>query len=75
MRDPRDKFRPVDTVEAAAGIRLASPDLAGVLPGSTVYVAKNTSEIEKFTAEIKAEMKSVFLDTAHVLDLAYFFCI
>ena len=64
MRDPRDKFRPVDTVEAAAGIRLASPDLAGVLPGSTVYVAKNTSEIEKFTAEIKAEMKSVFLDTA-----------
>ena len=35
-----------------------------MLPGSTVYVAKNTSEIEKFTAEIKAEMKSVFLDTA-----------
>ena len=64
MRDPRDKFRPVDTVEAAAGIRLASPDFAGVLPGSTVYVAKNTSEIEKFTAEINAEMKSVFLDTA-----------
>ena len=64
MRDPRDKFRPVDMVEAAAGIRLASSDLAGVLPGSTVYVAKNPSEIEKFTAEIKAEMKSVFLDTS-----------
>ncbi|MDI1495025.1 MAG: Translation initiation factor aIF-2 [Cenarchaeum symbiont of Oopsacas minuta] len=64
MRDPRDKFRPVESVHAAAGIRLASPDLAGVLPGSTVYVAKNTFEIEKFTAEIKAEIKSVFVDTS-----------
>ena len=63
MRDPRDKFKPVDTVEAAAGIKIASPDLEGVLPGSTVYIARNDSEIESFKQTIEAEMKSVFVKT------------
>lgn len=63
MRDPRDKFKPVDEVQAAAGIKIASPDLDGVLPGSTVYVAKNESEISEYKKAIEAEMKSVFIDT------------
>ena len=63
MRDPRDKFKPVENVEAAAGIKIASPDLEGVLPGSTVYIAKNDSEIENFKKTIEAEMKSVFIAT------------
>ncbi len=63
MRDPRDKFKPVTHVDAAAGLKIASPDLEGVLPGSTLYVASNESEIEKFTNLIESEMKSVFVDT------------
>lgn len=63
MRDPRDKFKPVDTVEAAAGIKIASPDLEGVLPGSTVYVASDSSKIDEFKTIIESEMKSVFVDT------------
>ncbi len=63
MRDPRDKFKPVDEVQAAAGIKIASPDLEGVLPGSTVYVAKNESEISEFKKIIESEMKSVFIET------------
>ena len=63
MRDPRDKFKPVAQVDAAAGLKIASPDLEGVLPGSTLYVATNDAEIEKFTNLIEAEMKSVFIDT------------
>ena len=39
MRDPRDKFKPIDEVKAAAGIKIASPDLDGVFPGSAVYSA------------------------------------
>ena len=62
MRDPRDKFKPVDEVQAAAGLKIASPDLEGVLPGSTLYIARNQSEVEKFIEKIKAEMKSVFID-------------
>lgn len=63
MRDPRDKFKPVDLVEAAAGIKIASPDLEGVLPGSTVYITNDDSKIEEFKKIIESEMKSVFVDT------------
>jgi translation initiation factor 5B len=63
MRDPRDKFKPVDKVDAAAGLKIASPDLEGVLPGSTLYVASSPSDIEKYTKLIESEMKSVFVDT------------
>jgi translation initiation factor 5B len=63
MRDPRDKFKPVDTVLAAAGIKIASPDLDGVLPGSTVYVTNDESKTEEYKKIIESEMKSVFIDT------------
>ena len=63
MRDPRDKFKPVDKVQAAAGLKIASPDLEGVLPGSTLYVASNQAEVAKYTKLIESEMKSVFIDT------------
>jgi translation initiation factor 5B len=63
MRDPRDKFKPVDQVDAAAGLKIASPDLEGVLPGSTLYVASSNEDVKKYTQLIESEMKSVFVDT------------
>lgn len=63
MRDPRDKFRPVNEVFAAAGIKIASPDLEGVLPGSPVYASSDESKIEEFKKLIESEMKSVFVKT------------
>ncbi|WP_083879820.1 translation initiation factor IF-2 [Nitrosopumilus sp. SJ] len=63
MRDPRDKFKPTPQVDAAAGLKIASPDLEGVLPGSTLYVATNDEEIAKYTTLIESEMKSMFVDT------------
>ncbi len=63
MRDPRDKFKPIDEAQAAAGIKIASPDLEGVLPGSTVYVTDNDADAEKLKESIESEMKSVFIKT------------
>ncbi|MEX1995935.1 MAG: translation initiation factor IF-2, partial [Nitrosopumilaceae archaeon] len=63
MRDPRDKFKPVKEVRAAAGIKIASPDLEGVLPGSPVYATNDDSQIEEFKKLIESEMKSVFVKT------------
>ena len=63
MRDPRDKFVAVDRVEAAAGIKIASPDMDGVLPGSTLYVARSDGDVQKYTSMIQSEMESVFVDT------------
>ncbi|HXV38469.1 MAG TPA: translation initiation factor IF-2 [Nitrosopumilaceae archaeon] len=63
MRDPRDKFRHVNEVIAAAGIKIVSPDLDGVLPGSPVYATTNEAEIEDLKKMIESEMKSVFIKT------------
>jgi translation initiation factor 5B len=63
MRDPRDKFKPIDEVQAAAGIKIASPDLEGVLPGTTVYASSNQKIAEEFKGTLESEMESVFIDT------------
>ena len=63
MRDPRDKFKPIDEVQAAAGIKIASPDLEGVLPGTTVYASSNQESAEEFKSTLESEMESVFIDT------------
>ena len=63
MRDPRDKFKPIDEVNAAAGIKIASPDLDGVLPGSAVYAASDIKQAEDLKKALESEMESVFIDT------------
>ncbi len=63
MRDPRDKFKPIDEVNAAAGIKIASPELDGVLPGSTVYASSDLEEAKELKNLLESEMKSVFIDT------------
>lgn len=63
MRDPRDKFTPVDKIDAAAGLKIMSSEMEGVLPGSTMYIASKEEQIKEFTDMIKAEMQSVFVDT------------
>ncbi len=44
MRDPRDRFLSVDEVHAAAGIKIAAPNLEGALAGSPVIVANENLE-------------------------------
>jgi len=63
MRDPRDKFKPIDEVNAAAGIKIASPELEGVLPGSTVYASSDLNHAKDLKKSLESEMESVFIDT------------
>lgn len=63
MRDPRDRFAPVDSIEAASGVKIASPDLEGVLPGSTLYISRDAESEARFSKMLQDEMRSVFVDT------------
>jgi translation initiation factor 5B len=63
MRDPRDKFRHVDKVIAAAGLKITSPDLDGVLAGSPLYVVKNQDDEEKLKANVDSEIRSAIIQT------------
>lgn len=63
IRDPRDRFVSVETVKAAAGLKIASPDLAGVLPGTTIYAARTDEEVKRYTAAVRVELEEMFIDT------------
>lgn len=66
MRDPRDKFKPVAEVIAAAGLKVTSPDLEGVLAGSPLYVfdkAKGEDELVRLKSVVEGEIKNALVST------------
>ncbi|MDA4125844.1 MAG: translation initiation factor IF-2 [Thaumarchaeota archaeon] len=63
MRDPRDKFTPVNSVFAAAGVKLVSPDLAGVVPGTSVVSFKTEQQFRSLKAEMEKELTSIVVKT------------
>ncbi len=68
MRDPRDKFKPVTEVIAAAGLKITSPDLDGVLAGSPLYVyekEKGETELERLTSLVEGEVKSAIVSNTN----------
>lgn len=63
MRDPRDKFRSVQEVSAAIGVKVVSPDMEGVLAGTPIYVIRDEEEIPRLKEMIESEIKSILIDT------------
>ena len=63
MRDPRDKFRHVDMVISAAGLKITSPDLDGVIAGSPLYGLSPTDDEEKVKNLVESEVKSALINT------------
>ncbi|MDP6906586.1 MAG: translation initiation factor IF-2 [Candidatus Thalassarchaeaceae archaeon] len=62
MRDAGDRWDAIDHVEAAAGLKLAAPDLDGVLAGTTLHVITEESKDEALlTAESESKI-SIDLD-------------
>jgi translation initiation factor 5B len=67
MRDPRDKFKPVTEAIAAAGLKITSPELEGVLAGSPLYVydqKKGEDELVHLKSLIESEVKTAFVSNA-----------
>jgi translation initiation factor 5B len=63
MRDPRDKFRPVEQVTSAAGLKITSPDLNGVLAGSPLYTIEKKDDENTLKQMVESEVKSAILNT------------
>jgi translation initiation factor 5B len=61
MRDPRDRFTPVDKAIASAGIKIVTPDLEGVLAGSPMLVLRE-EKMEEIKRQVESEVSSVFID-------------
>ncbi len=63
MRDPRDKFTSVPEVYAAAGVKLLSADLKGVVPGTSVVSFQSEPEFMSLKPEMEKELTSILVKT------------
>ncbi len=66
IRNPRDKFRSVDEVHAAAGVKIAAPDIDDAIPGAPVVVVRSKEDEEKAMELVKKELASISFETDEV---------
>lgn len=59
IRDPEDRFRSVKEVHAAAGIKIAAPNLEGAIAGVPFVCLSSPQEAGKVWEEIKQEIERV----------------
>jgi translation initiation factor 5B len=59
MRDPRDKFTPVQQVYSAAGVKLVSTDLEGVIPGTSVTTFRDEKEFAAIKTDAEKDLGSL----------------
>lgn len=60
MRDSKKKFENVDEIVAAAGIKIAAPNLDNVVSGSPLRVTKNNDNVKE---EILQEIENITIHT------------
>lgn len=63
IRDPRKKFSTIEEAPAAAGIKIAAPDLDDAIPGSPLIAVGNSMTEEKAVKEVASEMERLKVDT------------
>ena len=63
IRDPRDRFSSVDSVSAAAGVKIVAPDLEGALAGAPLYAVVEGEEPEKYVRLVSEEIEKIRIAT------------
>jgi translation initiation factor 5B len=63
MRDPRDKFSSVDSVFAAAGVKIVAAGLEGALAGAPLYAVASGETPEHYAQLIEDEIKKIRIVT------------
>ncbi|MEM3463904.1 MAG: translation initiation factor IF-2 [Candidatus Bathyarchaeia archaeon] len=63
IRDPRDKFSSVDSVSAAAGVKIVAPELEGALAGAPLYAVPQGEDVEKYVRLVSEEVERIRIAT------------
>ena len=66
MRDPRDKFKRVEKVEAAVGVKVVADGLDRVIAGSPIYVVQSPEAEAEILERIRGEVSEIILSTDKV---------
>ena len=59
IRDPRDRFSSVDVISAAAGVKIAAPDLEDALAGAPLYVVPSQADLAKYIETVSEEVEKI----------------
>jgi len=63
IRDPRDKFSSVNYVSAAAGVKIAAPELESALAGAPLYVVPSEDQVDEYLERVSREVEQIKIDT------------
>ena len=63
MRDPRDKFTPVDTVTAAAGVKISAPGIEDVIAGAPICAVGAGNTVEELVKIVDEEVEKIRIVT------------
>ncbi len=63
IRDPRDKFSSVESVSAAAGVKIAAPYLENALAGAPLYTVPSEESLEEYITLVSDEVQQIKIAT------------
>ncbi len=63
IRDPRDKFSSVESVSAAAGVKIAAPNLEDALAGAPLYTVPSQDQLEDYIKLVSEEVEQIKIAT------------
>jgi len=64
MRDPREKFTPVEQVTAASGVKVSCEGAGSALPGGQLFVCRTEQATQAAITAIDAELKEVIFESS-----------
>jgi len=66
MRDPRDRFSRVRSVEAAVGVKILAEGLGKAIAGSPLYVVPSPEKEEEILEKVRSDVGEILLSTDKV---------
>jgi len=63
MRDKKSKYKNIKEATAAAGLKIAAPDIDAVIAGMPLRVAATPADVERIKEEIQQEVEEVTIAT------------
>jgi translation initiation factor 5B len=63
IRDPRDRFSSVESVFAAAGVKIVAPGLEGALAGAPLYVVPPNEQVADYSKLVTEEVGHIRIAT------------
>jgi translation initiation factor 5B len=63
IRDPRKRFNSIEEAHAAAGIKIAAPDIDDAIPGAPLIAAGPDMPLERAMEEVAAELERLRVQT------------